>query len=336
MTFIKLFSTVFLLICSACTISIPVDNPPFSNNRDSSHTLLFYNLENLFHPSDDSLNSDDPFTPVGERYWTYRRYKKKLSFICKVLLSAGEWEPPVFIGLCEIENEKVLKDLIFHPLMINYKYKYLHRDSPDHRGIDVALLYRPGYFSNLSHRFIASTLPGRSHGTRDILHGAFTSAEDTIDIFVNHWTSKYGGAYETEELRLYQAKLLSAVIDTLLEYNSGHKVIICGDFNDNSHSASIKQLSSQGLIEEIQPQNGRCTYKYQGRWDLIDHVFIAGSWSKNSCITEVFEAPYLLEEDGKYTGRKPFRTYLGFTYNGGVSDHLPILLHFNPEADSGD
>jgi len=326
---ILFFISVLILICSACPVAVPLNQTSDSFTIGSELSLLFYNVENLFHPSDDSISGDDPFTPVGERYWTYKKYRKKISSICKVILAAGGWEPPWFIGLCEIENEKVLKDLIFHPLLINSNYKYLHRDSPVHRGIDVALLYKPDRVSLLSHRFIINDLPGRARGTRDFLHGEFATANDTLDIFINHWTSKYGGAYETEELRLYQAKLLSCVIDTLLLNQGGHKVIIAGDFNDNSHSASIQLLCKSGQIREIPPQNGKCTYKYHGKWDLIDHIFIAGSWSQNECRSEVIEAQYLLEKDVSYTGVKPFRTYSGFAYNGGISDHLPILLRYD-------
>lgn len=293
------------------------------------YSLLFYNVENLFHPSDDSIRGDDPFTPVGERYWTYKRYRKKITTLCKVILAAEEWEPPAFVGLCEIENEKVLKDLIFHPLLRNFNYQFIHRDSPDHRGIDVALLYRPGMVSMHSQHFIVNQLPGREPGTRDILHAEFIAGKDTIDIFVNHWTSKYGGIYETEALRLYQAELLSHLVDTLLHNNAGQKVLIAGDFNDNSQSASIKRLCMSGHIQEILPKNESCSYKYQGKWELIDHVFIAGSWSPKSCWAEIFKPAYLLEEDKKYTGLKPFRTYIGYTYNGGISDHLPLLFHFD-------
>lgn len=301
-----------------------------SGEPDYLYTLMFYNVENLFHPSNDSLSGDDPFTPGGIRHWTFGKYKQKISSICKLILAAGGWEPPIFVGLCELENDKVLKDLIYHPLLLNYNYKFLHRDSPDHRGIDVALLYRSDRVRYISHSFIENKLPGNSYGTRDILLGTFELQNDTLNIFVNHWTSKYGGSFETEEKRLYQADLLSGVVDTLYSCASSHKMIICGDFNDNSSSAPISCLTHNGTIREIIP-GGKTSYKYHGKWDLIDHVFVAGNWTGDQLSAEIFTAPFLLEKDEKFTGEKPFRTYSGYSYHGGISDHLPVLLHFNLE-----
>ena len=167
---------------------------------------MFYNVENLFHPSDDPIPGDDDFTAEGVRYWSYRRYNSKISSLCKVILASGDWEPPLLIGLCEVENEKVLKDLIYNQLLREYDYHYLHRNSNDHRGIDVALLYRPDQINCLSHDFISNCLPGGRNKTREILHGTFLLEADTLDVFINHWTSKYGGVYETEEIRVYNAE----------------------------------------------------------------------------------------------------------------------------------
>ncbi len=297
--------------------------------NDLPCTFMFYNVENLFHPSDDSLSGDDPFTPAGEKRWTYSKYNRKINAICKVILAAGEWEPPLLIGLCELENDRVLKDLIYNPLLIDYNYKFLHRDSPDHRGIDVALLYREDEIRYISHSFISNCLPDGRNTTREILHGEFALQTDTIDIYVNHWTSKYGGAYETEKFRVYQARLLSNAIDSLLFIFPQRKVLVAGDFNDNSSSASIEILKANEILQEIVPQSEFDSYKYQGKWESIDHFFVVGKWNSDQYRSEVFAPRFLLEDDVTYTGLKPFRTYAGYSYNGGISDHLPILLHFN-------
>lgn len=295
-----------------------------------SHTFMFYNVENLFHPSDDSILGDDDFTADGIRHWSYTRYYAKIAGLCKTIIAAGAWEPPLLIGICEVENEHVLKDIIYNPLIKEYGYAYIHHNSNDRRGIDVALLYRQDKISCFSREFISSCLPGGQDNTREILHATFLLEGDTLDIFINHWTSKYGGAFETEEIRVYQSYLLSGLVDKILQRRTDPRIIIAGDFNDNSGSRSIELLTRGGSISETFPEPAHGSYKYQGKWDLIDHFFIAGDWTKDACRSSIFTPAYLFEKDIKYTGVKPFRTYAGYKFNGGISDHLPILLHFQP------
>ncbi len=318
----------FLLTLPVACVVVDHGQAPGTRPQEYAHALMFYNVENLFHPSDDTIPGDDDFTAPGVRHWSYNRYYAKLATLCKIILAVKPWEPPVLIGLCEVENERVLKDIIYHPMLKEYAFSFLHHNSNDHRGIDVALLYRPEKISCLSQEYISNCLPGKSSATREILHGTFLLEADTIDVFINHWTSKYGGAYETEEIRVYQAHLLSGLVDSILEKREVPRILLSGDFNDNSDSRSIRLLTQGRPISEVLPFPAKGSYKFQGKWDLIDHFFIAGKWSPAECSCSIFTAPYLLEEDIKYTGVKPFRTYAGFKYNGGISDHLPILLHF--------
>jgi hypothetical protein len=334
----KLQQSLILFILSFIMAGCPASEagkPPAGKPEVFPYLFMFYNLENLFHPSDDPSPADDPFTPEGERHWTWHRYNKKVTSVVKLILAAGGWEPPVFVGLCELENEKVLKDIVYHSLLADYHYHYLHRDSPDHRGIDVALLYRAEEIEFDTCAFIKNIIPGMRNGTREILHATFIKDSDTLAVYVNHWTSKYGGELETEDFRVFQAGLLGASVDSLLADHPSYKVIITGDFNDNSESSPLQALTKPGHIREIFPISGPGSYKYQGKWDQIDHMFIAGPWPLHSCKCDIFSAPYLIEDDMTYTGVKPFRTYAGFRYNGGISDHLPVLLGFSLGKDQG-
>lgn len=286
----------------------------------------------MFHPSDDLSEADDDFTPEGSRRWTFYRYHQKLSQICKVILASNSWDPPTIICLCELENRQVLQDLVSHPLLIKLNYDILHRESPDHRGIDVAILYRADKIICLDTLWLQTiNSQGKYMKTREILSAKFLTEQDTILCITNHWTSKYGGAMETETLRIQQASTLGSYVDSMLRDQPGLCVIAGGDFNDGSHSKSIQFLTKTYGLQEILPKKADCTYKYQGIWESIDHAFIGGKLAENMCRSSVVNISFLLEKDEKYTGVMPFRTYRGFAYNGGISDHLPLLLHFDPK-----
>ncbi|MDA3823762.1 MAG: hypothetical protein PF450_14290 [Bacteroidales bacterium] len=298
----------------------------------NSYTCLFYNLENMFHPSNDSLESDDDFTPEGVRRWTFYRYYKKLTQISKVILAANDWDSPTLICFCELENRQVLEDLLSHPLLMKNSYNILHRDSPDHRGMDVAILYRDDILKCIDTTWLSTK---DNHGllikTREILCAKFVANTDTFIVATNHWTSKYGGALETESKRISQALTLSRYIDSTIKTQAGLFFITGGDFNDASRSKSLETLVQSANMTEIVTNNEDATYKYQGKWESIDHVFIGGELSSNRCKLKVLKNPFLLENDEKYTGMMPYRTYRGFAFNGGVSDHLPLILEFDPE-----
>ena len=344
--------------------------PSATAQSRAEHCIMFYNAENLFHPSDDSIAADDDFTPEGVRRWNFFRYKRKIAKICKVILAVNGWEPPDAVCLSEIENREVLNDIIFHPLMLRQQYLPLHRDSPDHRGIDVGIIYRRDRMECLDTAWIEiRTAQDQLVRTREILAATFRlkATGDTVVLFSNHWTSKYGGALETEDQRLLQARLLGAYINALLGARSPgacsgalpasqtpdqhidtlpvrrsfstHRISIIagGDLNDLSGSPPVQLLSDSFNLQEVPTMTGNvhggpsmpnASYKYRGNWASIDHVFVGGRLHAEDCRAMVFSHSFLLEEDTKYTGVKPFRTYSGFRYHGGFSDHLPLLLHF--------
>lgn len=293
-------------------------------------TIMFYNVENLFYPEDDPLTRDDEFSPEGSMHWTWTRYHKKITAVVKVILAAGAGHPPIVIGLCEIENESVLLDIINHPLLMKYEYRIIHRDGPDPRGIDVALLYRDGFFP-LTYSFYSIEFPGTDDQTREFLHvPGITKQGDSLDILVNHWTSRYGDVVGTASKRLFQANTLKKIRDSLFLCRTDPLIIAIGDFNDGSESDPVKMFSGfkNTFIAEDHFDNAEIngTYKYHGRWETIDHFIITSSREKSQFVKKVFSSPFLIEADERYTGLKPDRTYIGQTYHGGVSDHLPILL----------
>ncbi|MCA1746259.1 MAG: hypothetical protein LC655_01075 [Bacteroidales bacterium] len=300
-----------------------------SQNSQQKYCCMFYNVENLFHPSDDPHTRDDDFTPDGERRWTFYRYNKKITEICKVILAVNQWNPPSFICLSEIENEEVLKDIIYHPLLIKNKYRILHRDSPDRRGIDVAILFRTDHATCIDTTWITiKDETGRTINTRDILIAKFVINKDTLLIAANHWTSKYGGALETEAQRILQARILGAFVDSVVTAQASASIIAGGDLNDLGGSVPLQVLKNDFSLHHILLPSGESTYKYQGRWGSVDHVFIAGRLSPENCSAFIPKIPFLVEKDEKYTGERPRRTYRGYAYSGGISDHLPLLLFF--------
>ncbi len=313
---------LLLLAIMPCLEALPQNSP-------HNYCCMFYNVENMFHPSNDPHTGDDDFTPDGVRRWTFYRYNKKITEICKVILAVNQWNPPSFICLSEIENREVLNDIIYHPLLIKNKYSILHRDSRDHRGIDVAMLYRTDHATCIDTAWIAiKDKTGRSMNTRDILIAKYLINNDTLLIAANHWTSKYGGALETEAQRILQAQILGTFVDSVVSAQPSASIIAGGDLNDLEGSVPLQILKNDFSLQHILPPPGESTYKYQGRWGSVDHVYTAGRLSPENCSACIPRIPFLLEKDEKYTGERPRRTYRGYAYSGGISDHLPLLLIF--------
>lgn len=310
--------------------------------------IMFYNVENLFDTIDDPSTQDDEFLPTGVRYWTPRRYRNKLTHLYKVIIALGGWRPPEIIGLCEVENRSVLEDLLQKTPLARYNYQIVHRDSPDERGIDVSLLFLPECFTDLATSYLPVTVAGEPEWkTRDILHlEGITVYDDTLHLFVNHWPSRSGGQLETEDYRFTAARVLRKEIDRVFALNPGSYVIVMGDFNDNPDDRSIQSVlgveSEIGLIgyEKLynlsvngEDQKVAGSYKYQMIWYLMDQFIVSGKLlCENGDLHvkengfRIFSPDFLLEEDKTNMGIKPFRTYFGFRYQNGFSDHLPVFI----------
>ncbi|MBC8486352.1 MAG: endonuclease [Bacteroidetes bacterium] len=338
---------IFILSCSVFLFIEVKSQSELSSNKNRFR-IVFYNVENLFDIYDDSLKMDEEFTPGGIKGWNNKKFYKKLNNISKIIMSIGEWDPPAVVGLCEVENRFVLNKLIYETPLKNIGYKIVHEESPDKRGIDVAFLYRPDKFEPLWHEAIGVYFPfDTSSKTRDILYVKGVIANtDTIHFFVNHWPSRYGGYLVTKPKREFVAGVLRTKVDSIFQTDIEAKILIMGDFNDDPDDESVLNVlnaksDTAGLqntdlfnlmfIYEKKWKSG--TLKYLGKWNVFDQLIISEAlFSGVSGLkisdegAKIFNPDFLFEEDMKYLGIKPFRTYSGPKYQGGFSDHLPIYL----------
>ena len=279
--------------------------------------VTFWNLENYFDPFDDPVTQDDEFTAKGEKRWTWKRFERKRNGIAKVLMAAGQYgELPSIAAFAEVENKMVLRQLIRETALDRLDYDVIHRDSPDARGIDVGLIYRKSSFKPLS---VLPLRVSEDFATRDILYVKGVLKEDTVHILVNHWPSKRGGAAASGLRRQAAETVLSKAVDSISLVSGGQRIIALGDFNDIPENLSIPLHNlAAGPASE-----GEGTLKYRGRWEMIDQCFVNDT---SGCSFFVFKPMFLMEQDRSFTGFKPKRTFIGPRYNGGISDHLPVII----------
>jgi predicted extracellular nuclease len=310
--------------------------------------VMFYNVENLFDTRHDSLKNDEEFLAEGSRHWTADKMYKKINNIARVITAVGGWEPPDLVGLSEIENRYVLNALVRNSPLKVQNYQIIHRESPDIRGIDVALLYQRNKFRPVTIDFIPVIYEGNSHSTtREILMvKGLTNRKDTLFVFVNHWPSRWEGQLESEERRMFVASIVRNKVDSIFTCQPGANIIIMGDLNDYPDNKSLvdilKAKTEYDTIQEnelynlsyyLQFKKGLGTLKYDGHWGILDQMVVSGRLLvKNQQLftsiedAHVYNADFLLEKDEAQLGFKPFRTFIGFQYHGGFSDHLPVYL----------
>ncbi len=283
-------------------------------------TIMSYNVENLFHPSDDVTKVDDEFTEEGKKHWNRYRYHQKLHQMAVVIAAVGEKKRPDIIGLNEVENDSCLIDLC--KKMPHYPYRWVHYDSPDERGIDVAMLYDSTTMKVINSVPLAVELDGHDY-TRDILYCTMRyKNRDTLHIFVCHLPSQLGGSSATEWKREKAKQVLRQNISFILRQNEQAKIVVMGDFN-SAPKEDIKDMYNMMLT---MAKKGLGSHKYQGQWTCLDQFYVSESVKIGSEVV-IYDAPFLLEEDAKYSSTQPKRTYKGYSYQkDGYSDHLPILL----------
>ncbi len=317
--------------------------------KGDSLFVMFWNLENLFYYIDnqsDSLKIRD-FSPRGVKHWTKKRFYTKINAISKSIFYVAEKykRQPDIIGFCEIENKKVLNKLLYETLLKKTDYKIIHYDSYDHRGIDVALFYRSSklkYISSKTCHVIAKqkdfTFLKKDSllHTRDILLSEFEdNTQRKIQISVNHHPSKFGGS-QSQWKREAAVLRLREIYDSLYIKNlSQNSVFIAmGDFNDTPQQQIYKHLTNKDPALHNYALNlhkkGEGSIRFNGKWDLIDLFFVGSlsnkDFNEKSARMQILKIPYLMMWDNVYTGFKPYRTYLGPRYIGGVSDHCPVVL----------
>ncbi len=319
-------------------------------------TVAFYNLENLFDTKNDTLIFDDDRTPTGKDHWTEERYTEKIEQMSKVISEIGSIEnntAPDIIGVCEVENLSVLQDLVHHSNLAQTNYGIIHFDSPDERGIDVALLYKKDAFIPInfnSHRLLLFDLDGKRNYTRDQLIVEGLLDNEKIYFLVNHWPSRSGGEARSRPYRLEAAKLNKRIIDSVRRQDIYAKIISMGDFNDDPVDPSFKKilnvqknyknldsLSLYGPMEKLF-RKGKGSLAYRDKWNLFDQLYLTSSLLDkekqryNYWKAGIFTPSYLMDPKGKYKGY-PLRTYAGGSYIGGYSDHFPVFLHLIKKVD---
>lgn len=317
------------------------------------NTIAFYNVENLFDTINDPKTWDDDRTPKGRDRWTSVIYEKKLKNIAKVIADIGfdlTNQTPSVIGLCEIENRKVLEDLIKTESLIKENYQIIHYDSPDERGIDVAMLFKQNRFivsSSKTYPLYLKRKDGSRDYTRDHLLVSGFLDKDPIHFIINHWPSRSGGQMRSEPGRILAGKLNKKIIDSILQSNPKANIISMGDFNDNPSDKSVKPILNtifkKSKIKEGQLFNpmeelyrkGYGSYRYKGKWDMIDQFLLSKNLvnNKNGLFflkASVFNKKYLINPSGKYEGY-PFKSFAGGKFLNGYSDHFPIYLYLAKE-----
>lgn len=331
----KLTFTFLIVECFLLTFSY---GQRFETNTSFDYKIGFYNVENLFDTRYDSTTEINTYYAGGDINWTEYKYNRKLNYLYKTVKSLIEYDSLLLLGIAEVENKKVLNDFLSLTPFSKYNLGFCHYDSQDKRGIDVALIYNTALVRNLYSRKIpVIDINDSTFSTRDILYFQGVIKNETIHVFVVHWTSRYRGFVASESYRLICSDVLSKCIDTLYNDYDKPNIIVMGDFNDEVHNTSMVALdtSFKGKMRILPSKsyygNAKGTLKFGSQWFTFDHLILSDNLIKGKSkisadsVSYIFDPMFILEEDFKHTGVKPFRTNNGFNYNGGFSDHLPVF-----------
>lgn len=350
-------SSLLLLLTTACGVVAPTPTAPAAGAKAApaptkagspaqrpvrTAVIGFYNVENLFDTQDDPKTSDEEFTPTGFRQWDETRYRTKLRNVASVIAELGSPNGPDIVGINEAENGAVLRDLVAEPLLQDRHYEIVHFDSPDSRGIDVALLYRPDRFQLRNKRAVTLHLPDTTMGTRDLLVVDGLLNDEPITFMVAHWPSRIRGERSIKR-RVDVARQCRAVIDEQLKANPQARVLLMGDLNDTPGDSSVLSVlrtagSAQGLpagtlfnpFYDLQIQ-GKGTMYYRSRPDVFDQMVMSGALAGTSGLryqpgsVAIFKPERITSPQAKWPG-EPLRTFIGRRYMGGYSDHFPVYI----------
>lgn len=305
-----------------------IANCLFLSYTQKQREIMFYNVENLYDTINDPLKDDEEFLPQSKNEWNTVKYNEKIAHINKVINECGN---PLLVGVCEIENKQVLKDIINNSERLKSKFDVVHFESNDVRGIDVGLLYDKSTLKLKKSGFLRYTLPDTAHQfTRDILWAQFKKGKSKFYVLVNHWPSRRGGEKESEVNRLIAAKQARNFIDSISKIEKDSKFIFMGDLNDyptNEAPKLVYQVLNQMIFKTSGEFGG--SYNYKNEWDVLDHIAVSNNLIENKGFRvikdsgKILSPEYLIET---YKGNKvPFRTYAK-NYLGGYSDHLPVRI----------
>jgi predicted extracellular nuclease len=333
------FSLLFLL--TQCSFSKVAQQGDPGNYR-----VAFYNVENLFDTVDDPATPDEEFLPESKKKWTQERYQRKLDHLARVVEGMGF---PALIGLAEVENASVLKDFCEKTSLKPQNYGFVHFDSPDARGIDVALLYKKSQFkvskaNTIRIKFPEGMIPDiPDYTTRDLLvvEGEFMGKEK-LHIIVAHLPSRSGGQKETEPRRIFVASQISQKVADIFNLEPNANIIVMGDMNDEPTDPSMAEtLHAQPVSGSIASstlyncfsslkEKGQGSYRYRGDWNMLDQILVSSNLMKGTkkfkyAKSVIFQQDWMMYTDEKY-GLSPSRTYGGDRYFGGYSDHLPVYV----------
>jgi len=350
MTFAK-----FKFLFAICIIFLNIN--VFSQSKTQKfniRTVAFYNVENLFDTIKNQRYDDDR-TPNGKDHYTSKVYWEKINHMARVISGIGALKAknsPTIMGLAEVENRTVVQDLLSTHYLKDKDYGIIHYDSPDERGIDVALIYLKRYFKPVSqskHTLYLKKANGKRDYTRDQLLVSGILEGELIHIIVNHWPSRTGGEARSRPFREAAAALNVKIIDSLQLINPKAKIITMGDLNDDPTSPSLKKiLKTVGKKSKLKPKsmfnptellfkNGNGTLNYRDNLNLFDQIIISAPFvSKDYSSYRFYEAniynpSYIITKKGRFKGY-PFRSYSYSTYIGGYSDHYPIYIYLIKEV----
>jgi len=306
--------------------------------------IIFYNVENLFDTIKDPVKHDEEFLPSAKIKWDTRKYQVKLDHISKVIAAMLDSVQPIAIGLSEVENRKVVEDLISQPALQKFNLGIVHHESPDERGIDVALLYNKDVIDEVFDAFLKVEFTfDPEDKTRDIIYfKGYMTEEFPIYFFVNHWPSRRAANGDSEKKRITAAMVLKAKIEDIYKGEPMARIVVMGDFNDNPDDRSLEYLCSgkykyplnQSLVNLMKLPQSRheFTVKYREQNDVFDQFIVSRNLltSENpyyivSSAAHIFKPLWILYDQPKY-GLVPHRTFAGAFWAGGYSDHLPVYM----------
>jgi len=308
----------------------------------------FYNVENLFDIYDDPTIRDEEYTPEGRNNWDQKKYDEKLKNLSKVIADMGTDVSPdgcVILGVCEVENKKVLTDLVATEKLKDRNYKIVHFDSPDKRGIDVGLLYQEKYFKvTNSASYEVKFSNGSNYPTRDQLVVTGILNGEEVSVLVAHWPSRRGGSSASEPNRIDAARVGRHIVDSLYAINPNAKILYMGDLNDDPVNKSVKDvMNAKGKVSKVKTKmffnpmwapfkQGNGTLAYNDAWNLFDQILVSKGFLNDKDYSSlsyykmsVYRKPFLFQHGGRYDGY-PYRTRAGGKYLGGYSDHLPVFI----------